>query len=308
MIWTAADIPDQTGKVAVVTGANGGLGLETARELARAGAHVVMAARNQDKAAEARDDITRSVPAASLEIVELDLASLESIRTAASTVLDSHGSLDLLVNNAGVMAVPEGRTVEDFEMQLGVNHLGHWALTSHLLDAVTATPHARIVSLTSTAHHIGRRIDPDNPQLHGTYGPWKAYGQSKLANLHFAIGLNDRLEAAGSTAISLCAHPGLTNSELQTRSVASASDGGDWLQRSSRWLAEHTGMSTECGALSQLRAATDPSTRGGELYGPLFVNNGPPVRKPILRRLGLDKSIDVLWAVSERETHRTINP
>jgi NAD(P)-dependent dehydrogenase (short-subunit alcohol dehydrogenase family) len=300
MAWTVADIPPQTGRVAVVTGANGGLGVEVARALAGAGAHVVMAARNQDSTAAAREAILAAHPSASLEVVPLDLASLASVRRAGEAILAAHPRLDLLVNNAGLMAIPERRTEDGFEMQLGVNHLGHWAFTAHLLPALLGAPAARVVSVTSTAHHIGRAIDPGNPHLDGRYGPWRAYGQSKLANFHFAIGLQRELARAGATASSLVAHPGLSNTELQAHSVAET--GGGLSQRFFLLLARRTGMSPAQGALSLLRAATDPAAPGGAFYGPLWVNNGPPVRKPVLRRIGMEGAIERLWTVSERET------
>ena len=300
MAWTTKDIPNLGGRTAVVTGANGGLGLETARELARAGAHVVMAARDPAKAAKAESDIRRGIPDASLRVVPLDLASLKSVREAADTVLSDHDRIDVLVNNAGVMAVPERRTEDGFEMQLGVNHLGHFALTAHLLPALLRAEAARIVAVTSTAHHMGRAIDPANPHLEGRYGEWTAYGQSKLANFHFAIGLERRFAAAGAKAQSLVAHPGLTDTDLQARSVTET-DGGLW-QRFFHGLAGATGMTPADGALPQLRAATDPEARGGEFYAPRFGNFGPPVRRPILRLLGLDAAISTLWEVSERET------
>ncbi|MGI8726260.1 MAG: SDR family NAD(P)-dependent oxidoreductase, partial [Solirubrobacterales bacterium] len=219
MPWSTDDIPDLDGRTAVVTGANGGLGLETARELARRGAHVVMAARNQKKAASAQADISGDLSDASLEIVPLDLGSLKSVREAAAQINDSHEKIDILVNNAGVMAMPEGRTQDGFETQLGINHLGHWALTARLMPALLRAPAARVVSVSSTAHHMGTSVDPDNPHLKGDYGPWKAYGQSKLANLHFGIGLQRCFEDAGASASSLVAHPGLTNSDLQSHTV-----------------------------------------------------------------------------------------
>jgi len=300
MSWTAADIPDQTGRTAVVTGANGGLGLETARALAAAGAHVVMAARNQEKAAGAVEDIRRSAPAASLEVVELDLGSLASVRRAAEQTLATHERIDLLVNNAGVMGIPESATADGFEMQFGTNHLGHYALTALLMPAVLAAPAARVVTVTSTAHHMGRAVDPSNPNLKGKYGPWRAYGQSKLANFHFGLGLQERLAGAGAPAISLIAHPGLSNTDLQAVSVQET--GGGLSQRFFHGLAGKTGMTPAQGALPQLRAATDPAARGGEFYAPRFVNNGPPVRRPVLRRLGMETAIARLWEVSERET------
>ncbi len=300
MAWTSKDIPDLTGRTAVVTGANGGLGLETARALAGAGAHVVMAARDLEKAATAEKSIRETQPSASLEIVPLDLGSLASVREAAEQILASHDTIDLLVNNAGLMAIPERRTADGFEMQFGVNHLGHFALTAHLLPALLRAPAARVVSVTSTAHHMGRAVDPKNPHLKGSSGAWKADGQSKLANFHFAIGLQRRFEEAGVRAISLVAHPGLSDTDLQARSVAET-DGG-LVQRFFHGLAASTGMKPADGALPQLRAATDREARGGEFYGPRFVNNGPPVRRPVLRRIGLAQAIETLFEVSERET------
>jgi NAD(P)-dependent dehydrogenase (short-subunit alcohol dehydrogenase family) len=298
-MWSTADMPDQTGRTAVVTGANGGLGLETARALAAKGAHVVLAARDPQKTEAAVASITESVPDADLEVVALDLGSLDSVRAASATIAERHSTVDILVNNAGVMGIPERETADGFEMQFGVNHLGHFALTAGLLPAVLRAD-GRIVTVTSTAHHLGRRVDPANPHLHGKYSPWGAYGQSKFANFTFALGLHRRLAAADAGAASLVAHPGLSNTDLQTHSVTET--GGGSSQRFFEWLAEHTGMSAARGALPQLRAATDPKAASGQFYGPRFVNNGPPVRLPVLRRLGLDTSADVLWEVSERET------
>jgi NAD(P)-dependent dehydrogenase (short-subunit alcohol dehydrogenase family) len=298
--WSAADIPDQHGRTAVVTGANGGLGLETARALAAKGAHVVVAARNQEKAAAAVDDIRAGAPDASVEVVALDLASQASVREAAEQILAAHDRVDLLVNNAGVMGIPDRRTVDGFEMQFGVDHLGHWSLTALLLPALLRAGGARIVTVTSTAHHMGRAVDPSNPHLDGRYKPWRAYGQAKLANFHFGLGLARELQRAGADTASLVAHPGLSNTDLQTVSVQET--GGGASQRFFELLARRTGMSPADGALSQLRAATDPAAKGGEFYGPLFINNGPPVRKPIFRRLGMDSAIGRLWEVSERET------
>jgi NAD(P)-dependent dehydrogenase (short-subunit alcohol dehydrogenase family) len=304
--WNTADIPGQHGRVAVVTGANGGLGLATARALAAAGAEVVIAARNQERAAEAMERIQAAVPAANLAIVKLDLGSLDSVKTAAEEVLASHEAIDLLVNNAGVMGIPQSRTADGFEMQLGVDHLGHFALTARLLPALLKAPAARLVTVTSTAHHMGRAVDPDNPNLDGRYGPWRAYAQAKLANFHFGLGLDRLFRDAGAPAASLVAHPGLSNTELQAVSVEET--GGGLSQRFFLMLARTVGMSPGEGALSQLRAATDPGAKGGEFYGPLFVNSGPPVRKPVLRRLGMSRAIEKLWQVSERETGLELRP
>ena len=303
MAWTTADIPDLTDCTAVVTGANGGLGLETARALAQAGAHVVMAARNQDKAAEAEADIRATVAAANLQLVPLDLASLASVRTAAASITEHHDHIDILVNNAGLMAQPERRTEDGFEMQFGVNHLGHFAFTSHLLPPLLRARSGRVVTVTSTAHHIGRAVDPDDPHLIDRYGPWKAYGQSKLANFHFGLGLQQRFADAGVAAASLIAHPGLSDTDLQARSV---DESGGFLTKAFHAMAGTIGMSPSAGALPQIRAATDPGAKGGQFYAPRFMNNGPPVTRPILRRAGLDKAIATLWEVSERETGVTL--
>jgi len=300
MSWTVEDIPNLSGEVAVVTGANSGLGLESAKALAGAGAHVVMAARTQEKAKAAYDEILEAHPESSLEIVRLDLASLDSVRAAAEDISEKHPQIDILINNAGLMAMPERRTEDGFEMQFGVNHLGHWVFTAGLLKSLLAAPAARVVTVTSTAHHMGRAVDPDNPNLEETYAPWKAYGQSKLANYHFALGLQQEFEKRGLPASSMVAHPGLSHTNLQVHTHEQGGAGrsaGFW-----RWLAARTGMHAHRGALPQLRAATDPDARGGEMYAPRFINAGAPVRRPILRRVGLQEAIDSLWDVSGKMT------
>ena len=300
MAYMRDSVPDLASRTAVVTGANGGLGLQTAKVLAAKGAHVIMAVRNQTKAAEAAEQIRAETAEASLELVELDLASQASVTKAAKQILAGHEVIDILVNNAGLMAMPEHTTEDGYEMQFGVNHLGHWTFTALLMPALlAAAPAARVVSVTSTAHHFGRPVDPDNPHLHGSYGPWRAYGQSKLANYHFALGLQREFDRAGVPAQSLIAHPGLSHSDLQTTTVAEG--GGGWMGRFWAWLARYTGMDVEAGAMPQIRAATDPQAKGGEFYGPRFVNFGPAVRVPVLRP-GSDQAIRTLWAVSERET------
>ena len=304
MSWTATDIPDLTGKTAVVTGSNGGLGLESAKALAGAGAHVVVAARNQEKAQEAVDDIKATYPDASLEIVELDLASQASTKAAAESIVERHPTVDILINNAGLMAMPEQRTDDGFEMQLGVNHFGHWTFTAGLLPSLLAADAARVVTVTSTAHHTGRPVDPDNVDMDGNYSPWGAYGRAKLANYHFALGLQKEFQSRGLAAQSLVAHPGLSHTNLQVHTNAQGGaglQGPFWV-----WMAAHTGMKADRGALPQLRAATDPNADGGEFYGPRFVSSGPAVRLPVMRP-GNDKAIATLWEVSERETGVTLD-
>jgi len=299
-MWTPADIPDLTGRTAVVTGANGGLGLVSAHELAAKGAHVVLAARDQDKARTAEEQIRARTPQASTEIVPLDLGSLASVTSAADRILAGHHTIDILMNNAGLMAMPERRTDDGFEMQFGVDHLGHFALTAQLLPALLHAPRARVVTVTSTARFMGGAVDPRNPHLDGRYKPWRAYAQAKTANFHFGLGLQQRFEKAGVQAQSLVAHPGLSNTDLQSRTVREGGVG--WTGAFFEVLAKRSGMTPGEGARPQLRAATDPSARGGELFAPRFGSNGPAVRRPILRRWDLQKRIDELWQVSERET------
>lgn len=302
MTWTSDDIPDQRGRVAVVTGANGGLGFETARELARRGAHVVIAARSPSKAEEARRSIEAEIAGAGLEIRTLDLGSLDSVRACADELVAEHPRIDLLVNNAGVMGIPEQATADGYEMQLGVNHLGHFILTRRLLPALLQAPAGRVVSVTSfgLTRLVGRPIDPANPHLHGRYGPWRAYGQAKLANMHFGVELQRRLEAAGASVQSLVAHPGLARTDLQGRSVRET--GGGVSQRFWYLLAHYLGMTASRGAWSLLRAATDPGARGGELYAPCWATFGPPVRRPMFGRSLDPDAARTLWEVSERET------
>jgi len=299
MSWTAADIPDLTGRTAVVTGANGGLGLETARALAGAGARVVVAARNRAKADAAAQDIRRSHPDALLEVVQLDLASQASVKSAAKEILSSHPVVDILINNAGVMALPEGRTEDGYETQFGVNHLGHWTLTCLLLPALLRAKSARVVSVSSMARFQGRRLDPDNVHLEDQYDPWRAYGNSKLANYVFAQTLEREFRKHGAKAISLVVHPGLSHTDLQV--TADERGGAGRIGRFWRNLAAKRGMPPVRGALPQLRAATDPKAKGGQLYAPRFMASGAPVRRPVLRPR-LRKAMDTLMEVSERET------
>jgi NAD(P)-dependent dehydrogenase (short-subunit alcohol dehydrogenase family) len=258
-----------------------------------------MAVRNQAKADDAVAAIRRASPDASLELVQLDLASQASVTRAAEQIGADHERIDILVNNAGVMALPERQTEDGYEMQFGVNHLGHWTLTALLMPSLLAAGSARVVTVTSTAHHMGRPVNPDNPHLRGNYEPWRAYGHSKLANYHFGLGLQREFERAGSPAKSLLAHPGLSHSDLQTTTVAEG--GGGVMGPFWVWMAAHTGMDVAAGAMPQIRAATDPQAQGGEFYGPRYVNRGPAVRLPVLRP-GADEAIRTLWQVSERET------
>jgi NAD(P)-dependent dehydrogenase (short-subunit alcohol dehydrogenase family) len=300
MAWTASDISDLAGTVAVVTGGNGGLGFETVRGLAGAGAHVVMAARNQEKARTAVGKIEAEHPGASIEVVELDLSDQQSVAQAAEAIAGRHERIDILVNNAGVMAMPESRTPDGFETQIGVNHLGHWAFTSRLLLPLLRAEAARVVTVTSTARHLSGPPRPSDPHMEGRYNAWRAYGQAKKANYHFALGLDRRFRAAGVAAMSLAAHPGLSNTDLQatTAHTGGAGFAGGFFHT----LTSAVGMSAEVGARPQLRAATDPQAQGGQLYGPRFVSHGHAVVLPVLRYPGIYRQIDALWSWSQRET------
>ena len=293
------DIPDQSGKVAVVTGGNGGLGLETTRELARRGAHVVIGARNLDKADVAVADILDTVPEGSVEVMPLDLGSLASIDNFGAMVSEAYPTIDLLFNNAGVMATPEWETEEGFESQFGINHLGHFHLTRLLLPALEKSGEGRIVNTTSTARFAAGDYDLDNPHHRGNYDAWEAYGYSKLANVHFTLELNRRLEAAGSSVRALMADPGFAATDLQHATVRNNDHGRARLF--ANWVGR-IGHSAADGALPQLRAGTDPDAEGGTLYRPRWVGRGAPVVGKVGSRLRKPSDLEKLWAVSEQET------
>ncbi|GLV54728.1 short-chain dehydrogenase [Dictyobacter sp. S3.2.2.5] len=263
--WTDRDIPDLQGRVALVTGANSGLGLETVRALAAKRAHVIMACRNLEKGSQARDELSQAFPQASLELMELDLASLEAVRTFARNLAANHARLDLLFNNAGVMAIPRRETRDGFEMQFGTNHLAHFALTGLLLPTLLATSRSRIICTTSAARAMGKiRIDDLNRTR--SYGRWEAYGQSKLSNLLFAFELQRRLEAAGAETICVAAHPGYAVTNLQTTSATLSNATLETLLYTK--LGPLVGQTAQMGALPQLYAAFSPDIHGGELVGP----------------------------------------
>jgi len=257
--WTSADIPDQTGRVAVITGANTGLGYETAAALAAKGAHVVLAVRNLDKGKDAALRIAQATPGAKVELQELDLTSLDSVRSAAEQLKSDHDAIDLLINNAGVMFTPKSTTKDGFELQFGTNHLGHFAFTGLLLDRVLAAPGSRVVTVSSVGHRFARQgIRFDDLQWDRDYSRVGAYGQAKLANLLFTYELQRRL--AGTQTIATAAHPGGSRTEL-TRNLPP-------LVGALTRLVEPLFQGPDMGALPSLRAATDPSVLGGQYYGP----------------------------------------
>jgi len=298
--WTSGDIPDQTGQVAVVTGANRGLGFETVRALAARGAHVVMTARDPAEGDSARRSILAEHPAASLTVRRLDLASLDAVRHFAAELVADHPEIDVLVNNAGVMGTPRVETADGFELQFGVNHLGHFALTAFLMPALLRAEAARVVSVSSFARLWGGRLDPADPHRTRRYSAWRAYGQSKMADLRFALELDRRLVGAGARARSLVVHPGFTHTNLQAEAVRAS--GGALPQRLVHRAVVLFGMTPERGAGAHLRAATDPGAQGGELYTPRWVAWGPPVRRPVTLWSRRPSAARRLWDVSERET------
>jgi NAD(P)-dependent dehydrogenase (short-subunit alcohol dehydrogenase family) len=295
--WTAADIPDQSGRTAIVTGANSGLGLVTARELAGAGARVVLACRNLEKGAAARAAIGAEVPGAELELESLDLSSLDSVRSFAATYRQGHEGLDLLINNAGVMAPPRRRTADGFELQFGTNHLGHFALTALLIEAIEGRPDGRVVTMSSNAHKLGA-IAFDNLGGERRYFRWRAYAQSKLANLLFALELDRRLRAAGSSVKSLAAHPGYAATNLQHAGPPGIDSA---IMRLTNSL---MAQSEEMGALPELYAATAPGLEGGTYVGPDGVGEHRGHPKPVSpNRAARDEATARrLWEVSEELT------
>lgn len=293
--WTVDDIPDQTGRTAVVTGANTGLGLETARELAAKGARVVLAVRDVAKGEQAAASVTADVPGADVTVQALDLASLDSVRAAAGE-LASLDRIDLLINNAGVMYTTRQTTADGLELQIGVNHFGHFALTGLLLDQLLATDRSRVVSVSSIGHRIRSAIDFDDLDASGRYSRVAAYGRSKLANLLFIYELDRRLRAAGAATAALAAHPGVSSTELVRNSPAALRA----LEKPGRFMLQDAAM----GALPTLRAATDPRAEGGQYYGPAGI--GELRGRPRLVKSS-GRSHDVatqarLWAVSEQLT------
>jgi NAD(P)-dependent dehydrogenase (short-subunit alcohol dehydrogenase family) len=292
--WTTADIPDQTGRVAVVTGANTGLGYETASALAAKGARVVLAVRNVDKGKAAATLTSQRNPGASVAVQELDLTSLDSIRAAADQLRSDHESINLLINNAGVMMTPKSTTKDGFELQFGTNHLGHFALTNLLLDRVLAAPGSRIVTVSSQGHRFVRGIRFDDLQWERSYSRVGAYGQAKLANLLFTYELQRRLQ--GTNTIAVAAHPGGSNTELARNMPAAL--------RGLTTVLAPLMQGPDMGALPTLRAATDPGVLGGQYYGPdgFGEQRGYP---KVVASSAASHDTDAqrrLWAVSEELT------
>jgi NAD(P)-dependent dehydrogenase (short-subunit alcohol dehydrogenase family) len=261
--WTTENIPNLSGKVAIVTGANSGIGFETAKEFARNGAQTILACRSIDKARAALNEIRVEIPNAPAEIMKLDLASLESVHAFTAEFLAKYDHVDILVNNAGIMMIPYGKTADGFEKQFGTNHLGHFALTGLLLDTILATPGARVINVSSGAHQVGNMNFDDLMYENGEgYSSTGAYGRSKLANLLFTYELQRRLETVGADAIAVAAHPGSTNTNLQDEI------GARWYVKPFVPLMRLMMQNAAIGALPTIRAAVDPNVKGGQYYGP----------------------------------------
>jgi len=298
--WTANDLPNLSGKRIVVTGGNSGIGFEAAREFARARAHVVLACRDLDKARAAAGKITTTHPGATLEVMELDLASLESIRRFAESLRGRHSKLNVLCNNAGVMAIPHRRTADGFEMQFGTNHLGHFALTGLLLDTLLDED-SRVVTVSSGAHRMGS-INFDDLQSERSYSQWFAYGQSKLANLLFTFELQRRAERARARFISLACHPGYAATNLQGVGPRMS---GAWMMEaamdfSNRLFAQSAAM----GALPLLYAAAALGIEGGDYIGPdgVWEMRGHPTKVSCTAAARDPAAAQRLWDISEQLT------
>jgi NAD(P)-dependent dehydrogenase (short-subunit alcohol dehydrogenase family) len=303
--WTVQDMPEQTGRVAIVTGANSGLGYETSLALASKGAEVLMACRNMQKGQEALNEIRSHYPQAKLVLMKLDLGSLESLRQFANDFHNSYNRLDLLINNAGLMAIPRAETVDGLEMQFAVNHLGHFALTGLLLDMLLDTKGSRVVNVSSTANLIGR-IHFDDINLEKNYSRYGAYGQSKLANVMFTFELQGRLEQAGADTVSIVAHPGLSHTNLQTNTANAT---GNILERITYSIMMPLfSQSQAMGALPQLYAATAPEAKAAAFYGPDFLHTRGYPTAIRANRLAY-KEVDQrrLWEISEELTGVTYN-
>ena len=300
--WTADNVGDQTGKRFLITGGNSGIGLEAARILAAANGHVVIASRNLDKARQAAEDIRRTTAGGSVDLLQLDLADLTAVDVAAEQFRERFGPLDVLINNAGVMALPYGQTVDGFEMQFGTNHLGHFALTGHLLPALLETSAPRVVTISSGAHKVGR-INFHNLDGSAGYSKWVAYSMSKLANLLFTFELQRRAEAANLPLTAVAAHPGYARTNLQS---AAARMKGSQL-RVGLWSVFNAiaGQSPVAGALPTVYAAVAQDVDGGDYIGPNGIGElrgSTPVKVGTTAAARDARQAARLWTVSEELT------
>jgi NAD(P)-dependent dehydrogenase (short-subunit alcohol dehydrogenase family) len=296
--WTAADIPDQTGRTILITGANSGLGLRSAEGLAGAGAKVLMACRNATKAAAAQQQVAAKATGPAPEVVPLDVSDLDDVAACAARLVDDLGHIDVLMNNAGVMAVPKARTAQGFEMQMGTNHLGHFALTGRLLPLLLAADSPRVVTISSFGHKPGR-IRWDDPNWEkGRYFAWPAYFQTKLANLLFTAELDRQAGEHGDKLLAAAAHPGYAATNLVASGPGSANV---VMQRGGQVLDKVLGQPDVMGALPQLYAATMPDVAGNDYYGPdgLLEQRGHPTKVGRTRRARDADAARRLWSLSE---------
>ncbi len=299
--WSYKDIPSQQGRVAIVTGANSGLGFYTTRGLAEKGCEVVMACRNTGKGEEAMNEILKSVPGAVLNVMQLDLADLASVQAFAAAFSKKYRKLDLLINNAGLMAIPKRMTADGFEMQFGVNHLGHFALTGLLYGMLKKTSGSRVVNVSSAAHNLGE-IRFDDINWEKGYNKWKAYGMSKLSNILFTHELADRVSAKGDDIRVVVAHPGYADSKLIEKGPEM--NGRNFMVKAGRIANSLVAQSTEMGALPTLYAATAPEAEHRAFYGPGGFGGmrGYPTRVNPNRKKVSKEVQEKLWALSESMT------
>ncbi|RLB50088.1 MAG: short-chain dehydrogenase [Deltaproteobacteria bacterium] len=298
--WNLDQVPDLSGRVMIVTGANSGIGYEAALAFAKRKADVILACRHQDKAKAAADRIQNEAPTARLELIPLDLSDLSSVQAFALSFREGHSRLNGLINNAGVMALPQRTTTDGFEMQLGTNHLGHFALTGRLLDLLLAAPGSRVVNVSSIAHKFGK-IRFHDLQSEKSYSKWGAYGQSKLANLLFTHELDRRLKDAGNGTISVACHPGWAATNLQE--AGPRMEGSKLMERLSAWGNSMLAQDAAAGALPTIFATVEP-LRGGEYVGPTrFMGwHGPPEIVEPLSKARDPKVAARLWEESEQLT------
>jgi len=299
--WSTNDMPSQQGKIALITGANSGIGFEAAKALAEKGAHVIMACRNPQKANEAMETLRREVPNADITFLQMDLASQSSVKAAVETFKKDHAQLDLLINNAGVMWLPKSDTEDGYEMQFGTNHLGHFTLTGLLLDTLTSTPDSRIVTVSSLGHYTGK-IHFDDIKLDKRYGKHKSYAQAKLANLMFAYELDRKLKAAGKSTRSIAVHPGGSSTNLATPGFEK---GASLFTGVAKVFFPYVTQTAQSGALPTLFGATAAEVNGGDYIGPskLFEVIGAPKKVNSSRYSKRKDVAEKLWQLSEDLTN-----
>ncbi len=300
--WTAENIPDLSGKIIIITGANSGLGYEITRVLASKKPHIVMACRNLEKADKAKSEILKENPKASLEIMQIDLSKQSSVKEFVKEFIRKHDKLDILFNNAGVMFAPKVTTEDGFELHMAANHFGHFALTGLLMNFLEKTENSRVVSIASMGHRFGKINFKNLNSEKGRYNKLSAYSNSKIASLYFGYELNRRLEEKGSQVLSIVAHPGWTRTNLQT--AGGAIDESKGQIRFWNFMNIFFSQTVDMGVLPQLRAAFDPDAKGGEYYSPeKFLHlKGYPIVKPSNKRSRNEKIGKQFWEVSEELT------